>query len=392
MTTRCAQLRCAGDRHGPIHADPLRPASLRWRSSWTYSCRPAAPSFAALAIVMDLFMPTRCAQLRCAGDRHGPIHADPLRPASLRWRSSWTYSCRPAAPSFAALAIVMDLFMPTRCAQLRCAGDRHGPIHADPLRPASLRWRSSWTYSCRPAAPSFAALAIVMDLFMPTRCAQLRCAGDRHGPIHADPLRPASLRWRSSWTYSCRPAAPSFAALAIVMDLFMPTRCAQLRCAGDRHGPIHADPLRPASLRWRSSWTYSCRPAAPSFAALAIVMDLFMPTRCAQLRCAGDRHGPIHADPLRPASLRWRSSWTYSCRPAAPSFAALAIVMDLFMPTRCAQLRCACDRHGLILLGVPTAVWPKREFAVRLGVSRGFRQFGLHHSRGFGQPVGCEHR
>src|SRR5271155_5385737 len=125
----------------------------------------------------------------------------------------------------------------------------------------------------------------------------------------------------------------------------MTTRCARLRCAGDRHGPIHADPLRPASLRWRSSWTYSCRPAAPSFAALAIVMDLFMPTRCAQLRCAGDRHGPIHADPLRPASLRWRSSWAYSCRPAAPSFAALAIVM------------------GLILLGVPTVRWPKRKFA-----------------------------
>src|ERR1700733_4816079 len=53
----------------------------------------------------------------------------------------------------------------------------------------------------------------------------------------------------------------------------------------------------------------------------------------------------------------------YACRPAAPSFAALAIVMDLFMPTRCAQLRCACDRHGLILLGVPTVRWPKRKFA-----------------------------
>jgi hypothetical protein len=36
-----------------IHDDPLRLASPRWRSSWTYSCRPAAPGFAALAIVMD---------------------------------------------------------------------------------------------------------------------------------------------------------------------------------------------------------------------------------------------------------------------------------------------------------------------------------------------------
>src|ERR1700744_6110821 len=30
-------------------------------------------------------------------------------------------------------------------------------------------------------------------------------------------------------------------------------------------------------------------------------------------------------------------------------------------------LRRACARHGLILLGVPTAVWPKRELAARLG-------------------------
>src|SRR3984885_13415188 len=175
-------------------------------------------------------------------------------------------------------------------------------------------------------------------------------------------MRKASLS--PDFSTRCRNNCAKLSArsgLALVLAIGLPFALSDIASS------IHADPLRPASLRWRSSWTYSCRPAAPSFAALAIVMDLFMPTRCAQLRCAGDRHGPIHADPLRPASLRWRSSWTYSCRPAAPSFAALAIVMDLFMPTRCAQLRCAGDRHGLILLGVPAVRWPKRKFAITRG-------------------------
>src|SRR5271154_3733405 len=145
--------------------------------------------------------------------------------------------------------------------------------------------------------------------------------------------------------------------------------------------------MRKASLS--PDFSTRCRNNCAKLSArsgLALVVAIGLPFALSDIASS------MHADPLRPASLRWRSSWTYACRPAAPSFAALAIVMDLFMPTRCAQLRCACDRHGLILLGVPTAVWPKREFAVRLGVSRGFRQFGLHHSRGFGQPVGCEHR
>jgi hypothetical protein len=43
--------------------------------------------------------------------------------------------------------------------------------------------------------------------------------------------------------------------------------------------------------------------------------------------------------------------------------AALAIATDLFMATRCARLRRACDRHVMILLGVPTAGWPNRKFA-----------------------------
>src|SRR5271168_1891002 len=152
-------------------------------------------------------------------------------------------------------------------------------------------------------------------------------------------MRKASLS--PDFSTRCRNNCAKLSArsgLALVLAIGLPFALSDIALA------MHADPLRRAPLRLRSSWTYSCRPAAPSFAALAIVMDLFMPTRCAQLRCACDRHGPIHADPLR----------------------------------------CACDRHGLILLGVPTAVWPKREFAVRLGVSRGFRQFGLHHSRGFG--------
>jgi hypothetical protein len=72
-----------------MHDDPPRPASPRWRSSSIYSCRPAAPGFAALAIVIDLFMSTRCARLCRAGDRHRSIHVDPLRPAVPRWRSSW---------------------------------------------------------------------------------------------------------------------------------------------------------------------------------------------------------------------------------------------------------------------------------------------------------------
>src|SRR5271156_2380900 len=118
--------------------------------------------------------------------------------------------------------------------------------------------------------------------------------------------------------------------------------------------------MRKASLS--PDFSTRCRNNCAKLSArsgLALVLAIGLPFALSDIASS------MHVDPLRPASLCWRSSWTYACRPAAPSFAALAIVL------------------GLILLGVPTAVWPKREFAVRLGVSRGFRQFGLHHSRGF---------
>jgi hypothetical protein len=50
-------------------------------------------------------------------------------------------------------------------------------------------------------------------------------------------------------------------------------------------------------------------PPLPGFAALAIAMGWLMATRCARLRRAGDRHGLVDGDPLCPASPRWRSPW-----------------------------------------------------------------------------------
>src|SRR5579884_1160620 len=113
------------------------------------------------------------------------------------------------------------------------------------------------------------------------------------GPVMADPRLPRSRSWLLNLVITrgtpprlegCRPASRGL-ALALMTDR-EPIVLRRSRATGSG-----GDPLRAASPRWRSHGFW-WRPAAPGFAALAIARVL-VATRCARLRRAGDRHGVI---------------------------------------------------------------------------------------------------